>query len=57
MGAREPPQRAQIPLEVDDRTVGAGHRGPVTKQLQDDFFAATSGQDPRYASWLTYVND
>jgi branched-chain amino acid aminotransferase len=43
--------------EVDDRTVGAGHRGPVTKQLQDAFFAATSGHDPRYASWLTYVSD
>ena len=43
--------------EVDDRTVGAGHRGPITKQLQDAFFAATSGQDPRYVSWLTYVND
>jgi branched-chain amino acid aminotransferase len=43
--------------EVDDRTVGAGHRGPVTKQLQDAFFAATRGEDARYASWLTYVDD
>jgi branched-chain amino acid aminotransferase len=41
--------------EVDDRTVGAGHRGPVTKELQDAFFAATKGQNPTYASWLTYV--
>ncbi|HET9310425.1 MAG TPA: branched-chain amino acid transaminase [Actinomycetota bacterium] len=43
--------------EVDDRTVGAGHRGPVTKSLQDAFFAATKGDDPRYADWLTYVSD
>ncbi len=43
--------------EVDDRTVGAGHRGPVTKALQDAFFAATKGDDPKYADWLTYVND
>jgi branched-chain amino acid aminotransferase len=43
--------------EVDDRTVGEGHRGPVTKSLQDAFFAATKGDDPRYAGWLTYVND
>jgi branched-chain amino acid aminotransferase len=43
--------------EVDDRTVGAGHRGPVTKELQDVFFAATRGDDPRYVSWLTYVDD
>jgi branched-chain amino acid aminotransferase len=43
--------------EVDDRTVGEGHRGPVTKELQGAFFAATKGETERYASWLTYVND
>ncbi|HVF07418.1 MAG TPA: branched-chain-amino-acid transaminase [Actinomycetota bacterium] len=43
--------------EVDDRTVGAGHRGPVTKALQDAFFAATKGDDPSYDAWLTYVED
>ena len=43
--------------EADDRTVGAGHRGPVTKELQDAFFSATRGEDPRYAGWLTYVQD
>ncbi|HTG47608.1 MAG TPA: branched-chain-amino-acid transaminase, partial [Actinomycetota bacterium] len=31
--------------EVDDRQVGAGHRGPVSKELQDAFFAATKGED------------
>jgi branched-chain amino acid aminotransferase len=43
--------------EVDDRPVAAGTRGPVTKELQDAFFAATKGESPRYAAWLTYVND
>ncbi|MGZ4132545.1 MAG: branched-chain amino acid transaminase [Actinomycetota bacterium] len=43
--------------EVDDRQVGEGRRGPVTKELQDAFFAATKGEDPRYVSWLTYVRD
>ncbi len=43
--------------EVDDRAVGEGHRGPITKELQGAFFAATKGETDRYASWLTYVND
>jgi branched-chain amino acid aminotransferase len=43
--------------EVDDRVVGAGQRGPVTKELQDAFFAATKGEDPRHPDWLTFVND
>lgn len=43
--------------EVDDRVVGEGHRGPVTKELQSAFFAATKGENPKYPDWLTYVND
>jgi branched-chain amino acid aminotransferase len=42
--------------EVDDRAVGEGHRGPVTKELQGAFFAATKGENEKYAGWLTYVN-
>jgi branched-chain amino acid aminotransferase len=42
--------------EVDDRVVGEGHRGPVTKELQGAFFSATKGETERYLSWLTYVN-
>ena len=41
--------------EVDDRTVGEGTRGPVTKEIQGTFFAATKGEMERYASWLTPV--
>jgi branched-chain amino acid aminotransferase len=43
--------------EVDDRAIGVGHRGPVTKELQEAFFAATKGDDPRYVDWLTFVED
>jgi len=43
--------------EVDDRIVGEGHRGPITKELQGAFFAATKGETEKYAGWLTYVND
>ena len=43
--------------EIDDRVVGEGHRGPITKELQSAFFAATKGEDPKHADWLTYVND
>jgi branched-chain amino acid aminotransferase len=43
--------------EVDDRVIGEGHRGPVTKELQGAFFSATKGETEKYASWLTYVNE
>jgi branched-chain amino acid aminotransferase len=43
--------------EVDDRLVGEGHRGPVTKELQGAFFAAAKGENDKYSAWLTYVAD
>jgi branched-chain amino acid aminotransferase len=43
--------------ELDDRAIGEGHRGPVTKELQGAFFSATKGETEKYQSWLTYVND
>ena len=43
--------------EVDHRPVGEGTRGPITKELQGAFFAATKGETEKYADWLTYVND
>ena len=41
--------------ELDDRTIGEGHRGPVTKRLQDAFFDIVNGRNPKYAHWLTRV--
>ncbi|HZN42138.1 MAG TPA: branched-chain amino acid transaminase [Actinomycetota bacterium] len=43
--------------EVDHRPVGEGTRGPITKELQGAFFAATKGETEKYADWLTYMND
>ncbi len=41
--------------ELDRRTIGSGSRGPVTKTLQDAFFAIVAGRDSKYESWLTYL--
>lgn len=41
--------------EVDKRTIGAGVAGPVTKLLQQEFFNVVSGENLKYAGWLTQV--
>ncbi len=41
--------------EVDRRTIGGGSRGPVTKAVQEAFFSAVRGENPKYRSWLTLV--
>jgi branched-chain amino acid aminotransferase len=41
--------------EVDDRVVGEGMRGPVTKEIQGTFFAATKGEIEKYSGWLAPV--
>lgn len=39
---------------VDKLPVGKGSRGPITKAIQNEFFAITSGAKDPYG-WLTYV--
>jgi len=39
--------------EVDDRTVGTGKPGPITRDLQTAFFDIVHGRDPKHASWLS----
>jgi len=41
--------------EIDGRRIGAGTRGPVTERLQNAFFDAASGRNPKYRHWLTPV--
>jgi branched-chain amino acid aminotransferase len=41
--------------EVDDRTIGTGARGPLTKTIQTTFFDAVRGRERKYESWLTYL--
>ncbi len=43
-----------VPIrEVDDRELG--EPGPITRKLQDAFFAIVHGDDGRYDNWLEYV--
>jgi branched-chain amino acid aminotransferase len=41
--------------EVDNRQVGMGKPGPITQYVQETYFRAVRGQEPRYTEWLTYV--
>jgi branched-chain amino acid aminotransferase len=41
--------------ELDDRRIGPGTPGEITRRLQDLFFAVVRGREARYASWLAYV--
>ncbi len=41
--------------EVDNRRIGNGKPGPMTKTLQTAFFDIVHGRDSRYANWLTPV--
>ena len=44
------------PIRSIDRVqVGAGARGPVTKRIQEEFFAITSGKKPDRHGWLAPV--
>ena len=42
-------------IEVDHRAVGDGRVGRHTPQLQDLYFRAVRGEDPRYRDWLTPI--
>ena len=45
-----------VPIrEVDDRVVGTGRPGPITRQIQDTYFGAVRGQVDRYKDWLEHV--
>ena len=41
--------------EVDRTRIGDGCCGPVTKRVQETFFAAVRGSDHRYRQWLHFV--
>ena len=45
-----------VPIaSVDDRVVGAGSPGPVTKAIQSTYFKAVRGEIPEYEDWLSRV--
>jgi len=41
---------------IDDIQIGEGHRGPITKRLQERFFDLIEGRAEDKYGWLTYVH-
>ncbi len=41
--------------EADDRTIGKGVPGPVTKLIQETFFDIVKGRNKDYEQWLKYL--
>ena len=45
-----------VPIRsVDDRTIGSGDPGPMTRKIQEVFFAAVKGEVDRYKDWNEHV--
>ncbi len=42
-------------VSVDRRAIGTGSVGPYSRRLQEAYFKAVRGEDPRYREWLTAV--
>jgi len=43
------------PHEIDDRIIGDGKPGPVTRELQAAFFDIVKGKNSEYGEWLDYL--
>jgi branched-chain amino acid aminotransferase len=41
--------------EIDHRAVGKGVTGPITRAVQDAYFAIVKGSETKHNAWLTYV--
>ena len=41
--------------EFDNRPIGSGTRGPITEQLQTDYFDLVHGRNEKYLDLLTFV--
>jgi branched-chain amino acid aminotransferase len=41
--------------ELDNRQIGVGYRGPITKALQDKYFDVVYGRSAAHADWLALV--
>ncbi len=42
-------------IEVDDRSIGEGEVGPITKRLQERYFDVVKGKDETHPEWLTII--
>ena len=45
-----------IVTKVDDRLIGDGKPGPISKKLASKFREIVTGKDPKYIKWLDFVN-
>jgi len=43
-------------IEVDERPIGDGKTGKITKKLQDLYFDIIKGKNPKYSRWCTTVD-
>lgn len=43
--------------EIDDRRIGTGKPGPITKQIQEKFFDIIRGKDALFSHWLDPVRE
>ena len=41
--------------ELDNRTIGSGTAGPITKKIQKLYFDVVNGRHPNHKNWLTKV--
>jgi branched-chain amino acid aminotransferase len=41
---------------IDKMTIGKGSMGPITRKIQEEFFALTGGKKADRHNWLTHVN-
>lgn len=41
--------------ELDWRVIGEGKAGPITKRLQEEFFAIVQGKNQKYRKYLTFI--
>lgn len=41
--------------EVDNRQVGSGTAGPITREIQEQYFRVVRGHEPAYLHWLTFI--
>jgi branched-chain amino acid aminotransferase len=41
--------------ELDQRSIGSGKPGPITKKVQQEFFDLVKGKSKKHAEWLDYL--
>jgi len=43
-------------VKIDEKIIGNGHSGEITKILKNKFYQIVRGGDKKYKNWLAYVN-